>query len=74
MRIVVTRHIIAIIGLILLINIAFVKLDSTKFTNEFVLHVNDGEQAARLLAEKYQLQFERQVCKNYIFLPKFIFR
>lgn len=32
-----------------------------KFTDEFVLHVNDGEQAAHKLAEKYHLNFERRV-------------
>jgi hypothetical protein len=61
MLIVVTRHIIIIINLILLTIISIVKLENITYTNEFVLHVNDGEQAARSLAEKYQLKFERQV-------------
>ncbi len=61
MLIVVTRHIIVIIHIILFTIVSLVKLENLKYTNEFVLHVNEGEQAARSLAEKYQLKFERQV-------------
>ena len=61
MLIVVTRRIIVIVDLLLLVLVALVKLQELKYTNEFVLHVNDGEQAARSLADKYQLRFERQV-------------
>ena len=61
MLIVVTRHIIVIVDLLLLVLVALVKLQELKYTNEFVLHVSDGEQAARSLADKYQLRFERQV-------------
>jgi hypothetical protein len=64
MLIVVTRHISVIIVLILFTIDSFVKLDNIKYTNEFVLHVNEGEPAARTLAEKYQLKFERQVKEN----------
>ncbi|CAF1249935.1 unnamed protein product [Adineta steineri] len=71
MLIVVTRQIIVIISIILLINISFVQLETIKYTNEFVLHINEGEQAARLLAEKYQLKFERQALPNENY---FVFR
>jgi len=46
-----------------------------KFTDEFVLHVNDGEQAAHKLAEKYHLDFERRAIphENYfVFRPQAI--
>jgi hypothetical protein len=71
MLIVVTRQIIVIIDLILLIIVSSVKLENIKFTNEFVLRVNEGEPAARLLAEKYHLKFERQV-KRTLFLKFYI--
>ena len=59
---VVTRHLIVIINLILFTIVSVVKLENLKkYTNEFVLHVNEGEQAARSLAERYQLIFERPV-------------
>jgi hypothetical protein len=74
MLIVVTHHTIVIINIILFTIVSFVKLQNLKYTNEFVLHVNEGEQAARSLAEKYQLIFERQVRKRTLFfcLCKFI--
>ena len=74
MLIVVTRHIIVIVNIILFTIVSLVKLENLKYTNEFVLHINEGEQAARSLAEKYQLKFERQVnkknhfCKIYFYL------
>jgi hypothetical protein len=71
MLIVVTRHIIVISNIILLTIVSLVKLENLKYTNEFVLHINQGEQSARTLAEKYQLKFERQV-KLFLFF-KFIF-
>lgn len=71
MLIVVTRQIIVIITLILLIIVSFAKLEGLKYTNEFVLHVNEGETAARLLADKYQLKFERQVSDNIILFDLF---
>ena len=37
------------------------------YTNEFVLHVNDGEQVARHIADKYQLKFERRVSSLLFF-------
>lgn len=59
---VVTRHLIVIINIILFTIVSVVKLENLKkYTNEFVLHVNEGEQAARSLAERYQLIFERPV-------------
>lgn len=61
MLIVVTRHIIVTIELILLIIVSVVKLESLKYTNDFVLHVNEGEQAARALADRYHLIFDRRV-------------
>lgn len=61
MLIVVTRHIIVIINIILFTIVTLVKLENVKYTDEFVLHVNHGEQAARSLADKYQLKFERRV-------------
>jgi predicted RND superfamily exporter protein len=67
MLIVVTRHIIVIINIILITIVSLVKLKNLKYTNEFVLHVNEGEQVARSLAEKYQLKFERQVTKTILF-------
>ncbi len=73
MRIVVTRHIIIIIDLILFIVVSFVQSENLKYTNEFVLHVNEGEQAARSLAVKYQLIFERQVKETFFFVHSFRF-
>lgn len=65
MLIVVTRPLIVIINIILFTIVSGVKLEDIKrYTNEFVLHVSQGEQAARILAEKYQLVFERQVRKR----------
>lgn len=62
MLIVVTRHLIVIINIILITIVSVVKLENLKkYTNEFVLHVNEGEQAARSLADRYQLIFERRV-------------
>lgn len=61
MLIVVTRHIIVTINIILFTIVTLVKLENVKYTDEFVLHVNNGEQAAQSLAEKYQLKFERRV-------------
>ena len=61
MLIVVTRPVIVIIEFILLTIVSHVKLEPLKYTNEFVLHVREGEQAAHALANKYQLIFERQV-------------
>ena len=61
MFIVVNHHIIVIINIILITIVLKVKLEQVKYTNEFVLHIKEGEQAARSLAEKYQLKFERQV-------------
>jgi subtilisin family serine protease len=71
MLIVVTRHIIVIINIILITIVSLVKLKNLKYTNEFVLHVNEGEQVARSLAEKYQLKFERQALPNENY---FVFR
>lgn len=62
MLIVVTRPVIVIIEFVLLTIVSRVKLQAIKYTNEFVLHVREGEQAAHALANKYQLTFERQVC------------
>ena len=61
MLIVVTGPIIVIIEFILLTIVSLVKLQAIKYTNEFVLHVREGEPAAQALANKYQLKFERQV-------------
>jgi hypothetical protein len=72
MLIVVTRHIIVIINIYLFTIISLVKLENLKYTDEFVLHINEGEQAARTLAERYQLKFERQVKKRFFFLLLFI--
>ncbi|CAF0818060.1 unnamed protein product [Rotaria sordida] len=71
MLIVVTRHIIVTIDLILLIIVTFAKTENLTYTNEFVLHINEGEQAARSLAEKYHLKFERKAIPNQNY---FVFR
>ncbi|CAF0750672.1 unnamed protein product [Rotaria sordida] len=71
MLIVVTRHIIVTIDLILLIIVIFAKTENLTYTNEFVLHINEGEQAARSLAEKYHLKFERKAIPNQNY---FVFR
>lgn len=69
MRLVVTRPTIVIVELILLLGVALVKLEEVKYTDEFVLHVGDGEQAARALADKYELLFERRVSPSRAFAP-----
>lgn len=51
MLIVVTRHIIVTINIILFTIVTLVKLENVKYTDEFVLHVNNGEQAAQSLAK-----------------------
>lgn len=71
MLIVVTRHIIVTINIILFTIVTLVKLENVKYTDEFVLHVNNGEQAAQSLAEKYQLKFERRALPNENY---FVFR
>ena len=63
MLIVVNRPKFVIIDFIFLtvVVIGFVRSESKKYTDEFVLHVQHGEQEARALAIKYHLKFERQV-------------
>jgi predicted RND superfamily exporter protein len=58
---VVTCPSIVIVEILLLTIVSLVQLQTIKYTSEFVLHINQGEQAARALADKYDLKFERQV-------------
>ena len=58
------RRLIVNIVLLLIIGVTVVRADPVKYTEEFVLHVNDGEQAAQALAEKYQLTSERRVSRS----------
>ena len=50
------------LALLLLIAATLAQTDiERKFTDEFVLHLNEGEEAAHILAAKHQLIFERRV-------------
>lgn len=52
------------IVLLLIIGVTVVRADPMKYAEEFVLHDNDGEQAAQVSVEKYQLTFEQRVSRS----------